>query len=567
MAADRRKQIEGAIAALGSLRSAVPSEQSRILDEVAALLASLDGELASLSAKLRWHASAPFRTKKDEAPEGQLAFELLRMLTGRLGQEPAADDAQPSEGDAPASESDAPASAGDAPISAGDKPSDENPPDGRGPRPHRERRGRGLRRKVEEVKVAESEVPRCPCCTKQLAEMGFDVRERFIYQPAEVYILEERIYKYGCRCGEVVVTAEPTEPPKPIPGGMASSSLLAQLAIGKVLDGNPVERFAKQLRRQNIDLATSTLHDWFGRVGDMFGVLRTACHRQLLACGLISLDDTPVRARNADHPANVQTGRQWLYLGDINQIAYAAFTPDWKGTHPRRVLEGARGDIQNDGYAGINPLFVGPDAPRRVGCNDHGRRRFVQALEQGDRRAQPMIDLYSALYHVERTATERNLDATGRHALRQAESVPLWRELERVIIDITPKVDRKAPLGKAIHYWTRQQPSLRAFLDDGRFPISNAHVERLLRVVSTFRKNSLFVGSLDAGERYANVLTVLLNCELAGVNPYVYLVDVIDKIAADWPAGRVTELLPRAWLAARQAEQQRPGQADVVAVT
>ena len=52
-----------------------------------------------------------------------------------------------------------------------------------------------------------------------------------------------------------------------------------------------------------------------------------------------------------------------LYLGDINQIAYAEFTPDLKGTHPRRGLEGARGDIQNDGYAGINPLFVGPDAP------------------------------------------------------------------------------------------------------------------------------------------------------------------------------------------------------------
>jgi transposase len=397
--------------------------------------------------------------------------------------------------------------------------------------------------------------------------MGFDTRERYVYQPADVYILEERIYKYGCRCGEVVVTAEPTEPPKPIPGGMASSSLLAQLAIGKVLDGNPVERFAKQLRRQDIDLSPSTLNDWFGRTGDMFAVMRRACHRQLLTCDLISLDDTPVRARNAMHPANVQTGRQWLYLGDIHQIAYAEFTPDWKGTHPQRVLEGARGDIQNDGYAGINPLFVGPDAPQRIGCNDHARRRFVQALEQGDRRAQPMIDLYRALYHVERTATERHLDAPGRRALRQAESVPLWRELERVIIDFTPKVDKKAPLGKAIYYWTRQQASLRAFLDDGRFPISNAHVERLLRVVSTFRKNSMFVGSLDAGERYANLLTILLNCELAGVNPYVYLVDVIDKIADDWPADRAAELLPRAWLAARQAEQQPPGQAAAVAVT
>jgi transposase len=553
VAAERRKQIEGAIAALGSLKGAVANEQSRILDEVVALLASLDGELASLSAKLRWHASAPFRSKKDEAPEGQLAFELLRMLTGRLDQE-TADDALPTAGDA---------SPGD-----DDSPAERDPTGGRGSRGRREQRGRELRRKVDEVKLADADVPTCPCCTKPLGEMGFDTRERFIYQPADVYILEERIFKYGCRrCGEVVVTAPPTEPPKPIPGGMASSSMLAQLSIGKVLDGNPVERFAKQLRRQDIDLPTSTLHDWFGCAGDMFTVMRRAFHRQLLTCDLISLDDTPVRARNALHPAHVQTGRQWLYLGDINQIAYAEFTPDWKGTHPQRVLEGARGDIQNDGYAGINPLFIGPDAPRRIGCNDHGRRRFVQALEQGDRRAQPMIDLYSALYHVERTATARHLDATGRRALRQAESVPLWRELERVITDLTPKVDHKSPLGKAIYYWTRQQSTLCAFLDDGRFPISNAHVERLLRVVSTFRKNSLFVGSLEAGERYANLLTVLLNCELASVNPYIYLVDVIDKIAADWPADRIAELLPRAWLAARQPEQQPPGQAVIGVVT
>ena len=555
MAVERRKQIEGAIAALGSLKGAVASEQSRILDEVVALLASLDGELASLSAKLRWHASAPFRPKKDEAPEGQLAFELLRMLTGRLDQEPAAADAQPSKDD------------GAPDGSERDRSENDGPSSGRGSRAGREQRGRGLRRKIDEIKIAEAEAPVCPCCTKPMGEMGFDTRERFIYQPADVYILEERIYKYGCRCGEVVVTAAPTEPPKPIPGGMASSSMLAQLAVAKVLDGNPIERFAKQLRRQGIDLSTSTLNDWFGRTGELFAALRRAFHRQLLTCELISLDDTPVRARNADHPANVQTGRQWLYLGDVNQVAYAEFSPDWKGTHPQRVLQGARGDIQNDGYAGINPLFVGPDAPTRIGCNDHARRRFVHALEQGDRRAQPMIDLYSALYHVERIATERHLDAARRRTLRQAESVPLWRQLERVITDMAPRVDRRSPLDKALQYWIRQQPTLRAFLDDGRFPISNAHVERLLRVVSTFRKNSLFVGSLAAGERYANLLTVLLNCELAGVNPYVYLVDIIDKIAADWPVDRINELLPRAWLAARQTEQQVPSQAVAVAVT
>jgi len=58
---ERPKPRLNVLAALGSLKGAVASEQSRILDEVAALLASLDGGLASLSAKLRWHASAPFQ--------------------------------------------------------------------------------------------------------------------------------------------------------------------------------------------------------------------------------------------------------------------------------------------------------------------------------------------------------------------------------------------------------------------------------------------------------------------------------------------------------------------------
>jgi hypothetical protein len=43
VATERRMQIEGAIAVPGSLKGAVASEQSRILDEVVALLASLDG--------------------------------------------------------------------------------------------------------------------------------------------------------------------------------------------------------------------------------------------------------------------------------------------------------------------------------------------------------------------------------------------------------------------------------------------------------------------------------------------------------------------------------------------
>lgn len=60
-------------------------------------------------------------------------------------------------------------------------------------------------------------------------------------------------------------------------------------------------------------------------------------------------------------------------------------------------------------------------------------------------------------------------------------------------------------------------------MSSGSLPISNAHVERLLRTVALMRKNALFVGSLEAGERYAALLTMALNCVLCDANPFEYL--------------------------------------------
>ena len=64
-------------------------------------------------------------------------------------------------------------------------------------------------------------------------------------------------------------------------------------------------------------------------------------------------------------------------------------------------------------------------------------------------------------------------------------------------------------------------------------------------MVALFRKNSLFVGSVDAGKRYAALLTLALNCILRGQNPYDYFCSLFDRLAAGWPQSRVAELLPQ----------------------
>ena len=338
---------------------------------------------------------------------------------------------------------------------------------------------------------------------------------------------------------------------------MASASMLSFLVTSKILDGLPIERVANQLRRFGVDLATSTLNDWFGYASAFFVMIVQRLREELRGSQLISIDDTPLLALNRDHPKNIQRGRQWMYIGDNCNVIYCEYTEDWKGSHPKKVLEGLNCDIQSDGYGGISSLFRAEGGPRRIGCNDHSRRKFVKALEQGDSRAQDVIDLYRLLYAVERRAREAKLGVAAVLALRQSESVPIWEKLEAEVSRLKPLVGKNSPLGKAVTYFDRQGPTLCVFLEDGFLPISNAHVERQIRTVAICRKNSLFVGSLEAGERFSVLLTIMLNCMLVGANPYDYMADVISKIASDWPTSRLDELLPRQWQTDRIAAQEQ----------
>lgn len=186
--------------------------------------------------------------------------------------------------------------------------------------------------------------------------------------------------------------------------------------------------------------------------------------------------------------------------------------------------------------------------------NDHCRRKYVDALKLGDARAGRVVALYGELYAVEREA--KGMNSEQRLALRRARSAPLWSALTAEVARLEPLAEPKSPLGKANTYFKRQHAALRAFLDHGVLPISNAHVERLLRGVALFRKNSLFVGSLEAGERYAALLTLAVNCTLVGANPFTYFTDVFQRLAAGWPKSRAAELMPQAWLAAQQGTEK-----------
>jgi hypothetical protein len=138
------------------------------------------------------------------------------------------------------------------------------------------------------------------------------------------------------------------------------------------------------------------------------------------------------------------------------------------------------------------------------------------------------------------------LDPVARLALRRKESVPLMKRIEFLISSpAAMKLLPKSKLGRAIAYLRNNWQALKRFLSDGRLPIDNNEAERDLRRVAVGRRNWLFVGSEQGGERTAIILTIVASAHRHDLDVWAYLRDVLERLAKG--EDDLEELLPDVW--------------------
>ena len=103
----------------------------------------------------------------------------------------------------------------------------------------------------------------------------------------------------------------------------------------------------------------------------------------------------------------------------------------------------------------------------------------------------------------------------------------------------------KSNLGQAASYLRRHWEALNRFTKDARIPIDNNDCEQLMKRVATGRKNWLFKGSLAAGERAANLMTIIGTAIRNDLDVHAYLNDVLRRALegeTDW-----SSLAPHTW--------------------
>ena len=233
--------------------------------------------------------------------------------------------------------------------------------------------------------------------------------------------------------------------------------------------------------------------------------------------------------------------RMWAYRSLNLPFNVFDFTVSRHRDGPDEILSDFKGFLMGDCWSGFQKIELRSDARiQRAACWTHARRKLDECRASQPRHTTVLLSLIRQLYDLEDRA--KLWSAERRGELRQRESLRVLKQI-RAYID-GPSSERllpKSDFAKAIGYIKNNWDALLLYTTDGRFPIDNNETEHLMKQVATGRKNWMHIGSVAAGVRAANLLTIVSTAARNDLDVWAYLKDVLDQILAgctDWESLR-----------------------------
>jgi len=350
----------------------------------------------------------------------------------------------------------------------------------------------------------------CPACGGTLRRLGEDVSEMLEYVPGRYKVVRHVRPKFSCGACQKIVQA--SAPSRPIARGLAGPGFLAHVLVSKYADHLPLYRQSQIYAREGLDLDRSTLADWVGGASELLEPLVRSLGRYVMSATKLHGDDTPVPVLCPGRGTTKQ-GRLWTYVRDDRPAASTEppavlfrYSPDRKGERPKAHLTRFTGVLQADAYAGFERLYG--ERIQEAACWAHVRRKFYDIhVAHASPIAAEALDRIGRLYGIE--AEIRGRPPDERAEVRQARAGPELEALHAWLHTIVAKLSKKSELALAIRYALSRWNALTRYRDDGRLEIDNNAAERALRAVALGRKNWLFAGSDDGGERAAAIYSLL----------------------------------------------------------
>jgi transposase len=383
--------------------------------------------------------------------------------------------------------------------------------------------------------------------------IGQEVSRQLDYQPGKFFWQETVRPKYVRRDQRALPPMIAPAPERVAEGSLAAPGLLAQLWVSKYGDHLPFYRQEQIFwQRHGVFIARQQMVQWTAPSVRWLSGISDCLKRDMQGRPYVQVDETPVRYQDPNLQGRCGQGYLWTALVPGQCVVY-----EWHASRAARCLDsllgpGFAGKLQCDGYSAY-PAFAKEKATLALfGCWAHARRNFFEAQEQAPRVAGWILNQIGLLYRWEEALRRNRAGPVLRQVHRSSHHRMVIERLGRALKKLQPRYLPQSLMGQAIGYALNQWPMLEGFLEHGEVEIDNNLVENAIRPTAVGKKNWLFFGSEEAGQRSAVIYTLIENCRLHGVEPYTYLKDVLQRLPHTTNR-EVGQLTPLKWKQARQS--------------
>jgi len=342
---------------------------------------------------------------------------------------------------------------------------------------------------------------------------------------------------------KIITTAAPANV---LDKSFADVSFLAGMLTDKFLYHLPLYRQHQRLEMNGIKVARSTLTNLTKRAIELLRPVYEAQLKHLLRSTVLAMDETPIKA-GRKKKGKMHQAWFWPIFGEEDEVCFT-FSAVRGMQHIVDQLGDYSGTLITDGYAAYEKYDKKNKALTHASCWVHCRRTFEKAENSEPQASAIALAYIGELYKHERWMADQGYNTGKKQHYRTENSLPVveaffkWCFEQRQRIDLIPS----DPLSQALEYTRKREEKLKVFFNDPNVPMDTNHLERELRVIPMGRKNWNFCWTEIGAEHVGIIQSLLVTCKLHNVNPYEYLVDVLQRISVH-PATDVEDLTPRVW--------------------
>jgi transposase len=331
------------------------------------------------------------------------------------------------------------------------------------------------------------------------------------------------------------------------PGSLADVSLIAGMLIDKFCHHLPLYRQHRRLQEAGVTLSRPVLSQWTSKAARLLAPIHDAQLRHILQSKTLAMDETPIKAGRDHDRHRMRTGWYWPVYGEDDEITFV-FAATRARAQLHHILGPYRGTLLSDGAAAYASFARQQEGVTHAQCWAHARRMFVAAEMEEPGPIATALAHIGVLYAIEDDLRRRSLAGEAKLEARCARALPAVDAFYTFVdaqchrLDLLPS----SRLAKALGYVREREGALRVYLGDPTVAIDTNHLERALRTVPMGRKNWLFCWTEVGAEHVGILQSLLTTCRLQDINPYAYLVDVLQRVAIH-PDKDIEALTPRVW--------------------